>query len=281
MSVLNVLVACEESQAVCTAFRKLGHNAYSCDLYKCSGGHPEWHINGDCLPLLNGNCEFVTSDNAKHYLPKKWDLIIAHPPCTFLTVTSNRWFNVEKYGDKAIQRQKDREEAADFFMEFVNADCDHIAIENPVGVMSTRFRKADQCIQPYQFGEPYEKKTALWLIGLPPLKPTNVVEPAPRVKFKSGKTMAAWYNDAYKLPKEERAQLRSKTFHGIAEAMAVQWSSFIEGETPNESVCNDNLASKVQDELQKRYTVKPQKKVQLVQMPSLFPDDEEEEINED
>ena len=162
-----------------------------------------------------------------HSIQGRWDLIIAHPPCTYLTVTGNRWFNVERYGEKAIQRAKDREEAVEFFMVFANADCEHICIENPVGCMSTRWRKADQTIQPWMFGDPFEKKTCLWLIGLEPLVETNVVEPAPRKQFASGNTMPAWYADAWHLPKEERPRLRSKTFTGIARAIATQFTEQI------------------------------------------------------
>ena len=155
---MNVLIACEESQKVCMEFRKLGHRAFSCDIVECSGGHPEWHIQGDCLPLLNGCCKFKSADGKVHSIERKWDLIIAHPPCTYLTVTGNRWFNVEKYGEKAIKRIADREEAAKFFMTFVNADCDKIAIENPIGFMNTYYRKPDQIIQPWMFGDPFEKQ---------------------------------------------------------------------------------------------------------------------------
>ena len=147
-------------------FRKLGHQAYSCDMLECSGGHPEWHIQEDVTKLLK----------------EKWDMIIAFPPCTYLTVTGNRWFNIEKYGDKAIKRYQKRKEAIDFFMMFANANCNKIAIENPVGVMSTEWRKPNQIIQPYQFGDPFEKKTCLWLKGLKNLKPTSVVKPPPRQK---------------------------------------------------------------------------------------------------
>ena len=220
---MNVLVACEESQRVCTAFREKGHNAFSCDIVPCSGGHPEWHIKGDVLPLLNGRCEFTTMDGEPHNIEGKWDLIIAHPPCTLLTVTGNRWFNVERYGEKAKQRVKDREEAVAFFMAFANADCDNVVIENPVGVISTVWRKPDQIIQPYMFGDSAEKKTCLWLKGVEPLKPTNQVEPPERVRFESGKTMPKWYADAWHLPKEERSRLRSQTFWGIARAMSEQW----------------------------------------------------------
>lgn len=205
---LKILIACEESQAVCNEFRKLGHESYSCDILDTSGPIPEYHLKQDVIPLLN----------------QKWDMIIAFPPCTFLTVTGNRWFNIEKYGNKAIQRLKDRELAIKFFMIFANANCDRIAIENPVGIMSTVWRKPDQIIQPYLFGDPYEKKTCLWLKGLPLLKPTNIVRPAPRTIFASGKSMPSWYADAWRLPSKERAILRSKTFPGIAKAIAQQWS---------------------------------------------------------
>lgn len=220
---MKVLVACEESQTVCKAFRELGHEAYSCDIVECSGGHPEWHIKQDVLPLLNGRCEFTTCDDKLHTISGKWDLIIAHPPCTYLTVTGNKWFNVNRYGEKALKRIADREEAAEIFIEIANAGCDKIVIENPVGYMSTFYRKPDQIIQPYMFGDPFEKKTCLWLKGVEPLKPTNEVKPPERKKFKSGKTMPEWYAEAWNLPKEERQKLRSKTFPGIAKAMAEQW----------------------------------------------------------
>ena len=204
---MKVLVACEESQAVCKEFRKLGHEAYSCDIVPCSGGHPEWHLQQDVLPLLK----------------EKWDMIIAFPPCTQLTVTGNRWFNIDRYGEKAIQRHKHRKDAIDFFMAFANANCEKIAIENPVGIMSSEWRKPNQIINPWQFGDAFEKKTCLWLKGLPELQPTNIVEIPPRKKFDSGKSMPSWYAEAWHLPKEERAKLRSKTFPGIARAMAEQW----------------------------------------------------------
>ena len=235
---MRVLVACEESQAVTIELRKKGYEAYSCDIQECSGGHPEFHICADVIPLVNGNCTFKTMDGVKHTIEGKWDLLVAHPPCTYLTVTGNRWFNVEKYGEKAIQRARDREDAVKFFMIFANADCDHICIENPVGIMSTRWRKADQTIQPWMFGDAAEKKTCLWLKGLSPLIPTNVVTPPPRKEFKSGNTMPAWYADAWHLPKEERSRLRSKTFPGIAEAIADQFTKQITEQ-------NDLMGSKV------------------------------------
>ena len=193
------------------------------------GGADAYHIKQDVIPLLNGNCDFVTCDGIKHHIDGEWDLIIAHPPCTYLTVTGNRWFNVDKYGEAALNRLEQRKEAINFFMILANAHCKHIAIENPVGVISTVWRKPDQIIQPWMFGDPYEKKTCLWLNGLPVLKQTNVVDPPERRKFKSGKSMPSWYADAWKLPKEQRSIIRSKTFPGFAKAMASQWSEYIEG----------------------------------------------------
>lgn len=222
---MNVLVACEESQRVTIEFRKLGHKAYSCDLLDCSGNHPEWHIKKDVTLLLNGNCIFNTVDGLEHEISGKWDMIIAFPPCTYLTVTGKRWYNYEKYGDKAIQRMLDRNDAIKFFMTIVNADCDKIAIENPVGIMSTQWRKPDQIIQPYQYGDAYEKRTCIWLKGLPMFLPTKIVDIPDRIQFKSGKTMAKWYVEAGNLSKEQRALVRSKTFPGIAKAMATQWGS--------------------------------------------------------
>jgi hypothetical protein len=205
---MKILVACEESQAVTIEFRKLGHEAYSCDIEPCSGGHPEWHLQQDVTPLLK----------------QKWDMIIAFPPCTYLTVTGNRWFNTERYGNKAVQRHKDREKAIEFFMLFANADCEHIAIENPIGIMSTFYRKPNQIIQPYMFGDKARKATCLWLKNLPCLQPTNVVEPI-IIKYKNGKgTDNPWHIETMKLPPIERARARSKTFPGIAKAMAEQWA---------------------------------------------------------
>ena len=164
-------------------------------------------------------------DNIEHEIASKWDLIVAHPPCTFLSVSGNRWFNVEKYGDKALQRIKDRELAVDFFMKIAEADCDHIAIENPIGYMNTHYRKPDQIIQPYQFGDPFEKTTCLWLKNLPKLVPTNVVKPPPRQQVKGGKSLPEWYSNA---KHSERAKIRSKTFPGIAKAIAEQWGKTME-----------------------------------------------------
>ena len=220
---MNILVACEESQRECSQFRSKGHNAFSCDIIDCSGGHPEWHIKQDVLPLLNGQCAFYTADGNCHIIGGTWDMIIAHPPCTFLAVSGNRWFNVEKYGQEAIKRKKKREDAAAFFMAIASANCAKIAIENPVGAMSTIWRKPDQIIQPFMFGDPVEKKTCLWLKGLPPLHATNEVAPEERIFFASGKSMGRFFAETWHFPKEERARVRSKTFPGIATAMAEQW----------------------------------------------------------
>lgn len=228
---MNVLVACEESQRVCISFREKGHNAFSCDLYECSGGHPEWHINQNVLPLLkpmyyqNGDygIDFITQNGDFHFINGKWDLIIAHPPCTYLTVSGNAWFNIDKYGDKAIQRISDRKNAIEFFMKFVNADCDKIAIENPIGIMSTRYKKPTQIIQPYMFGDATRKATCLWLKGLPELLPTNIVEPEIYYYKNGNGSSGMWHLETLSLPKEERQKARSKTYWGIARAMAQQW----------------------------------------------------------
>lgn len=225
---MKVLVACEESQRVCSAFRERGHEAYSCDLIEPSGGHPEWHILGDCLPLLNGNCTFTTMIGQTVTIDGKWDLIIAHPPCTYLTVAGNRWFNVERYGEKAIKRLHDREQAAAFFMRFIDADCDCVAVENPIGYMSTAYKKPTQIVQPYYFGDKARKPICLWLKGLTCLAPTNMVDPgeilpkgfsvgasANYARDENGKIIS--WNDP------RTAKIRSKTFPGIAAAMAEQW----------------------------------------------------------
>lgn len=225
---MRVLVACEESQEVCKAFREKGHEAFSCDIQDCSGGHPEWHIKGDVLPLLNGNCTFMTADTHTHTQNGRWDLIIAHPPCTYLTVSGNRYFVAEKYGKKAEDRWRNRVLAAVFFMRFVGAECERIAVENPIGIMSAAYTKPSQIIQPYQFGNPVRKATCLWLKGLPNLKPTKVVEPqiisvdggtysgpAYYVTDENGKILS--WNDP------RTAKARSKTYTGIAKAMADQW----------------------------------------------------------
>lgn len=201
---MRILVACEESQAVCKELRMRGHDAYSCDLEMCSGGCPQWHICDDVLPLLDGNCVFYTCDGAKHFINGKWDMIIAFPPCTDLAVSGARYF-AEKRKDGRQQR------SIDFFMRFVNADCERIAIENPIGIMSTYYGKPTQIIQPWQFGHGETKATCLWLKNLPCLIPTDIVE---------GREQRVWRMP----PGKDRAKMRSKTFPGIAAAMADQWT---------------------------------------------------------
>lgn len=205
----KVLVACEESQEVCKAFRERGHEAYSCDIQPCSGGHPEWHLQVDALEMLK----------------LRWDLIIAHPPCTYLANAGNKWFKPE-YKERFPDRERQREDAVSFFMAFWDADCPRIAIENPQGIMSSRFRRPDQYIEPYMFGDAEKKKTGLWLRGLPALTPTNVVEPI-IIECASGAREPRWHMETMHLPPKERSKIRSKTFPGIARAMADQWGCLI------------------------------------------------------
>lgn len=216
---MKILVACEESQTVTIELRKLGHEAYSCDIMECSGGHPEWHIQQDVIPLLNGYVTFTTRNGQYHstVIYCQWDMIIAFPPCTHLAVSGAAWFE---------QKRKDgrQQQGIDFFMKFTNIQCQKVAIENPIGIMSTYYRKPNQIIQPYMFGDTFEKKTCLWLKGLPQLKTTSNVNPPERKTYSSGKTMAEWYADLWHLPEKERAKARSKTFPGIARAMATQWA---------------------------------------------------------
>jgi len=202
---MRVLVACEESQVVTSEFRALGHEAFSCDLVPCSGGHPEWHMQCDVLSLLNN----------------KWDLIIAHPPCTYLCITGNKWMKPE-FASRFPDRPKQRQDAINFFLAIASAECNKIAVENPVGIMSTVWRKPDQYIQPYQFGEPHSKKTGMWLKGLPLLKPTNIVEPQYYI-YADGRRDPVWHVETINLPAKDRARIRSRTFVGIAKAMAEQW----------------------------------------------------------
>lgn len=217
---MKVLVACEESQAVCKAFREKGHEAYSCDIQECSGGHPEWHIKGDVLPIIDGYCTFTTMSDVQHQIDQEWDLIVAHPPCTDLACSGARWFEKKR----ADGRQQ---QSIAFFMRFAKAKCKRIAIENPVGIMSNVWRKPDQIIQPYQFGHHCRKTTCLWLIGLPKLVPTDIVDPG--VILPGGYSVGASANYAKSNGKILRwndaltSKIRSKTFSGIAKAMAEQW----------------------------------------------------------
>lgn len=227
---MNALVACEESQRVTIELRRLGVEAYSCDIQECSGGHPEWHHKGDVLPLLNGDCSFVTMGGQTVSVEGKWDMIIAHPPCTYLTVTGNRWFDIARYGDEARKRYRERYKAIVFFMHFALADCKHIAIENPVGIIGSAYRSADQVIQPWMFGHSTVKKTCLWLKGLPPLEPTEIVEVDKSDVYEYVAANGRIKHDSRNRSKcngEERSKHRSKTFPGIARAMAEQWTEYI------------------------------------------------------
>ncbi len=227
---MKVLVACEESQRVCVEFRRLGHEAYSCDVEPCSGGHKEWHIQQDVIPLLNGNCEFQTVDGGVHRIDSKWDMIIAFPPCTYLTSAGTRHYSLKcNPPDKVRKRELEREKAKEFFMAFANADCERIAIENPVGYMNTHWRKPNQIIHPYFFGDKAKKRTCLWIKGLSDLQPTNMLEePKPMYICQGEKCKGkkiGWCEGmrGIKGGQRERAKARSKTFPGIAKAMAEQW----------------------------------------------------------
>lgn len=230
---MKILIACEESQRVCEEFRKKGHEAYSCDILDHSGTHDEWHIKGDVLPLLNGECSFRTVDGTPHEIAGKWDMIVAFPPCTHLAVSGAAWFEKKREDG----RQK---EAIEFFYKILEADCERLAVENPINIIGgdylakhfpqfPRAPKYTQKIQPYEFGDPVRKATCLWLKGLPNLKPTNIVEYDVK-ESRPGKTYSgpAWYatdengkilgwNDP------RTALIRSKTYKGIAKAMAEQW----------------------------------------------------------
>lgn len=210
----EILIACEESQAITKAFRKLGYNAYSCDLLPCSGGHPEWHIQGDAVEEAYSG---------------KYDMMIAHPPCTYLAVSGARWL-YNKDGSRNEERYENQAEALDFVQQLMNAPIEHIAIENPISVISSHIRKPDQIVHPYMFGDKASKSTCLWLKNIPKLIPTDIVEKGEFVEWigKNGKKkrQAKWYLDALAKAKtpEERRTLRSKTFQGMADAIASQWS---------------------------------------------------------
>ena len=232
---MNVLVACEESQAVCIAFRERGHNAFSCDIQECSGGHPEWHIQGDALQFLNPRefmppdefyftygIPFVTQDGKYHDIRGKWDLIIAHPPCTFLSKAGASRLYPQK-GVLNMERYQKGLEAKDFFMCFYNADCPKIAIENPIPIRVFVLPPGTQVIQPYEHGHPYSKATYLWLKGLPRLYPTNIVTDK-IISWVSGGSKDAHGNPRKQSGTKFRdSKIRSKTFPGIAKAMAEQW----------------------------------------------------------
>ena len=211
---MKVLVACEESHAITKELRRLGHEAFSCDIIPCSGGHPEWHYQQDVLEILD----------------KGWDMMIAHPPCTYLAVSGARWL-YNKDGSKNLDRWEKQSEALDFVQKLMGAPIDKIAIENPISVISSHIRKPDQIVQPWMFGDKASKSTCLWLKNLPLLEPTDIVEKGEFIEFisKKGvkKRQPKWYFDALKDAKttEERRTLRSKTFKGMAKAMANQWTN--------------------------------------------------------
>ena len=237
----NILIACEESQAICKAFRDRGHNAYSCDILECSGGHPEWHFKQDVLKVIP-ECGGTLENGETYFLPKgeMWDLMIAHPPCTYLSVSGARWLYHPEDSHLPIEERREhphhigrrllKKEAIEFFMEFTKTNIKHWAIENPVGCMNSEYRKPDQIVQPFWFGDSASKKTCLWLHDLPLLQPTNMVDEGPRVVLSSGRSLPKWYSDSFntKISTEERRRLRSKTFPGFAEAVAVQWGKYIE-----------------------------------------------------
>lgn len=238
---INILVACEESQRVCVEFRNLGFNAYSCDLLPCSGGHPEWHFKQDVLEVIK-NKGGILENGKKIQIKGEWDLMVAHPPCTYLAVSGAKWFyhpddknlpiSERRPHPKFPNRAKDREDGAEFFLKLANSGVKRIAIENPIGVMSNRFRKPDQIVQPYYFGDRASKTTCLWLKNLPPLKPTKIVDKGEYIQFNSGRKIAKWYSDALTTTKTaaERQTLRSKTFPGFAKAIATQWGEVLKNE---------------------------------------------------
>lgn len=223
---------------MCKEFRRLGHNAYSCDILSCSGGHPEWHFQYDVLQVIK-NLGGTLQNGQKKKIIGHWDLMVAHPPCTYLAVSGAQWFyhpddkhlpvEQRRPHPKFPNRQEDREKGVEFFMALANAPIEHIAIENPVGIMSNRWRKPDQKIQPWMFGDEASKLTCLWLKNLPKLRETDVVEHGERVVLSSGRTLPKWYSDALSKAKtaEERRTLRSKTFPGFAKAIAEQWSEYL------------------------------------------------------
>ena len=201
---MKILIACEYSAIVRDAFRAKGHDAWSCDILP-TDGDPQWHIQGDVLEILNDG----------------WDMMIAHPPCTYLTCTGNRWFKSE-YKERFPDREEKREEAISFVLALWSSPIKRRCIENPVGVLSTRFKKPTQIIQPYEYGHPDRKRTCLWLDGLLPLRPTKIV--APNIKTnRNGKTVSVHHDEALRLPPIERAKVRSLTYSGWAKAMADQW----------------------------------------------------------
>jgi hypothetical protein len=225
-----ILIGCEESQAVTIEFRKLGFQAYSCDLLPCSGGHPEWHLQMDVFKAIEGG--FLELQDGSLMYVRQWRMGVFFPDCTYLTVTANKWYKDQpdrKSGALVGQQRRDaREKAVEFFKNLYNSDIEHIAMENPIGVMSSVFKKPDQIVTPMQFGHIEPKKTCLWLKNLPLLVPSHHdIEPEYHTTA-SGKRMPRWYAYADKSKgQKERAKIRSKTFAGIANAMAAQWGDYL------------------------------------------------------
>lgn len=217
---MKILVACEESQAVCKAFRVRGHEAYSADMQVPSGGHPEWHILGNVLPLIDGDCKFTTMSGRQHCVNGEWDIIIAFPPCTYMTNAGAVRMRVN--GQLVQERYNKAMEARAFFMRFYNAKCSKIAIENPTPMKIVGLPEYTQAIQPYQFGHPYSKRTCLWLSGLPCLEPTKIIEKHEPYVNGGCKDAHGTYR-RFQGRRERDPKIRSKTFSGIAAAMAEQW----------------------------------------------------------
>lgn len=216
---IKILIVCEESGIVTNEFRKLGFDCWSNDILPTSGNFPEWHLQMDCFEAIK---------------LKEWNLMIGHPPCTYLCLSGNRWFNINKYGEKALDRIQKSKEALQFFIKIYNSPIKYICLENPLGYANSNFRKPDQIIQPYYFGDTFQKTTCLWLKNLPKLlhfKTDDLFDNKTHVDkgemyiSKSGKIMPKWY--ATLLPSPDRAKIRSKTFPGFAKAMATQWSEYI------------------------------------------------------
>ena len=221
---MKILVACEESQAVCKAFRQRGHIAYICDVQPCSGGFPEWHILGDVLPYINGNCTFTTCDGVQHTITRAWDILIAHPPCTYLSNAGACRLYLQK-GVLNQERYAKGLKAREFFMKFYDADCPRICIENPIPSRIYGLPKYTQIVQPYEYGHPFSKKTCLWLNGLHELMPTEILtEYKPYVSCGTSRNKGN-PNKAGVSRAGGASKIRSKTFPGIAAAMAEQWGS--------------------------------------------------------
>lgn len=223
---MKILVACEESQAVTKELRALGHEAYSCDIMECSGGHPEWHIMDDVTRLLDGFCTFKLQDGSTNRIISKWDMIIAFPPCTYISNAGACRLYPTK-GNLDMDRYAKGMEGKAFFMKILNADCDMIAVENPISSKVFEMPKHTQQIQPYEFGHPFTKKTRLWLKGLPNLVPTDIVEPKGPYVCGNSEIWKKQAANGEVIGKEKSAKHRSKTFTGIAKAMALQWAGQI------------------------------------------------------